>query len=438
MLGAGTLAGVELLTKPEFGMACYGTLAFLIVMRALQQHSAKSIPKDVAATLPGIAICVSVIWWMVSLAGVEFITQENIVNWPTSYFMKTYGKMWLAKTGFALTSEALRNVFWHFLDFAMVLLLIYTLLWWKPKNRRANLLRVFLVLMVILFFVRAAVVSQSDSVKEDLLATFFFPEDMTLYVCVGALVAWWAWWASRRNSYRDFNPGLPILLTYSSLLAFRILTLMLPGDYCIYYNGPVVLCFLLLLRLLIPRKRHSQRFIFLGELLLCIGCLSVVAMYASREEAFAKQYVPLVTPRGTVMTGETQRDNYLAAIQFMREQASHGKSVLSIPEDTSLYFLSETYCPTRAYAFIPGIVAPGKMTDEVIRDIERKPVDYLLWSNRTFFEFGVPIFGKHFDQRLGDYLRAHYRPIGHLRPLTARYWEWTVVVWERIPEKDSH
>jgi hypothetical protein len=34
-------------------------------------------------------VCAGVIWWMVSIRGVSFITQENIMSWPSSFFMKT-------------------------------------------------------------------------------------------------------------------------------------------------------------------------------------------------------------------------------------------------------------------------------------------------------------------------------------------------------------
>jgi hypothetical protein len=128
-------------------------------------------------------------------------------------------------------------------------------------------------------------------------------------------------------------------------------------------------------------------------------------------------------------------ENYKAAIQFMKEKAALGQSVLSVPEDTSLYFLSGVDCPIRVFSFTPGVLAPGKMTDETIREIGQKPVDYILWSNRSFKEFGVPVFGEDFDREVGDYLKSHYRPIGPLipgtNPSTKDDPEWTAVVWLR-------
>jgi hypothetical protein len=123
---------------------------------------------------------------------------------------------------------------------------------------------------------------------------------------------------------------------------------------------------------------------------------------------------------------------YRAAIAFMKDAASRGDSVLSVPEDTSLYFLSSTHCPTRVYAFTPGLLAPGKMTQELTREIDSGPVRYVLWSNRIFPEYGAPSFGVDYDRTLGEYLKTHYR---FLRPLVpgAPFSDWTAGVWERKP-----
>jgi hypothetical protein len=157
--------------------------------------------------------------------------------------------------------------------------------------------------------------------------------------------------------------------------------------------------------------------------------LLVVFLVSRHIEERSNEYVAFYTNRGLIRTTPHMKHSYEAAIQFMKSKAAKGESVLSVPEDTSLYFLSDTQCPTRIFQFSPGAVAPGKVSDEVIQEIDRAPVQYLIWSNRKFEEFGVPIFGQDFDRPLGDYLRSHYRPIGPLVPdLGAR---WAAEIWER-------
>jgi hypothetical protein len=165
--------------------------------------------------------------------------------------------------------------------------------------------------------------------------------------------------------------------------------------------------------------------------------LTPVFFYARNNEAVADDFVALSTDRGTIRVSRHMAESYTAAIHFMIEKAARGQSVLSVPEDTSLYFLSGTVCPTRVFSFTPGVLAPGKMTNDTIQEIDRKPVDYLLWSNREFPEFGVPIFGENFDREVGDYLKSHYRPMGPLIPNTDQDREWTAFVWVRKSEAES-
>ncbi len=137
MLAAGTAAAVALLLKPEFGVACYCTLAVLIAVRAFSLRSARRIAWDVAAVLPGVVLCGLVIRWMVSIAGAAFITQENIMSWPTNYFMRAYGKEWLEMTGFTITVAAFHDAMWRAVPVAFVMLVLACLLWWRRSMRAA-------------------------------------------------------------------------------------------------------------------------------------------------------------------------------------------------------------------------------------------------------------------------------------------------------------
>jgi hypothetical protein len=416
MLGSGIAAAVAVLLKLEFGAACYATLVPLIALRAIDQRSWKSVAKDVLAVLPGVAACALVIMWMVSIRGVEFITQENIMSWPTAYFMKTYGKMWLAGTGFSLTGAAFLGSMFRAMPVAAVVLVAWCLLWWKRSDRTANIIRMATVLALVLYIFGTDISRRPFShtthtpstnealflvipmialalvifsvvywkrwdrpailmrlmmvlafilyvVKSDdflsalrfplkvLLSAIFFPQDMVLYVMLACCIAWLGLW-SRRNGNVCRKAAIPLLLTFSSLLAFRLLMKMAAGGYPIYYNGPVVLSFLLVAFWIIPRSGRSRWFIFVGELAICLGCLISVGLHTTQTESEAKDFVPLTVARGTIRVSKHMAKNYTAALQFMKDKASQGESILSVPEDTSLYFLSETICQ-RAFTCLP-------------------------------------------------------------------------------------
>jgi hypothetical protein len=301
MFAAGTTAAVALLLKPEYGMACYLTLALLVGLRALRQRSRRSIALDLLAILPGVAICLAVISWMVSIRGAEFITQENIVSWPTSYFMKNYGQMWLAGHGFALTPSALGGALRRSLFPAGVVLELYWLFKWKRTDTTAVLMRFTLFLGLIAYYVFFLGLSPQKMVD-----ALVFPQDMVLYVAIAAAAAWWSFW---RQSAEQYRPAVPIVLTFSGLLAFRILFLMRAADYPIYYNGPVILCFLLLVRALLQQIGHRQWQISLGELLICLLCASSAAISARNVTDDATEFFPLVTERGTIRIQQHLKDN---------------------------------------------------------------------------------------------------------------------------------
>ncbi len=432
MLGAGTVAALALLLKLEFGIACYGTLALLVAARGFMSRSWAFLAKDVAAVFPGMVLCGVVIRWMVSIGGVEFITQENMMSWPTTYFMRTYGKSWLERNGFTVSGAALLDAFYRAVPVAAVILVLCVLLRWRRSDMRSWLSRALMVLALALYFIKNNyfLLSMKQSVTL-WLSTIFFPQDMVLYVILGAIASWcYFWW--RPSDARRL--AISLLLTCSGLLAFRTLMKMRSGGYSIYYNGPVVLSFLLLVCLIIPRSNRTRRFVLLAESVLCLACLTPVWSYTRANEAEARDFVPLVTARGTVRVSKHMVESYTAAIQFMKEKAERGESVLSVPEDTSLYFLSGVDCPTRVFAFTPGLVSPGKMADELIQEIGQKRVRYLLWSNREFPEYGAARFGIDFNPELGDYFKANFHRGEQLAPGPEDSHVRNFVVWERNSE----
>jgi hypothetical protein len=420
---AASCAAIALLLKVEFGVACYAALCLIVVTSAIVQRSWRVVLTSAIAALPGLLACALVIRWMISIAGASFITQENIMSWPTHYFMRTYGKIWLEKTGVSLSPAAIGQAAERAVFFAGFIALVYLTFWMKRVDAKSVLLRLGLLAALIVY---GTLLGWHPL---GLLAGGLFPRDMVLYVCVATIGALWFFWRSPSPA----AASMAILLAFSGLLASRLLLKMVPGGYPIYYNGPVVLAFLMLLRPIVPRRDQPRRIIVRSELLLGMGCIAVVALNAVSLTADRSDLVQLITKRGSILVPTQVAANYKAGIAFIEEKNRGGELVLSVPEDVSLYFLSGQDSPTRLFQFSPGVVAPGKMTDGVIAEIEKQSVRYLLWSNRTYADYGTTTFGKDFNQDLGGYLTSHYREVGPLVPHSDLDWETKFNVWERRP-----
>jgi hypothetical protein len=398
LFSAGTVAAAAFILKLEFGAACYATLALLIALRCFQRRSWQPLFPGILAVLPGITACIAVIWWMVSIRGVDFITQENLMSWPTSYFVKTYGRMWFATTGLSIDGMAIALASVRTMLLVLVGLRSFRFLR-STKRHPALILEVAALTVIALAFVLRFLPTWA----QDAFRWIFFPQDTVLYVAIAALTICWYLW---RNPGSQKAAGVMILFSFSALLAARILLGMKPSGYPMYYSGPAILSFLLIAPALFPRQH-----IFGARMLICVGFVCAAALHSATLPG-GGNLVPLATDRGTIRVSKNVAANYQIAIAFMKEKAALGQPVMSIPEDTSLY------------------LAPGKMTKEVIGEIEHAHVRYLIWSNRIFPEYGVPTFGWDYDRTMGDYFKAHYR---FLRPLsaTAPFWDWNGGIWER-------
>jgi len=428
MFGAATAAAFGLLLKLEFGVACYASYILLMAARSFRERSWRRLLGDTAAILPGSVLCIAVIGWMVSIRGVEFITQENLASWPTNFFMRKYGRFWLDVTGFGLNREAFLGAMFRTIVFAAVAFLFYSILRYGRLQGTSVFWRAGFVVAVL-----ACVVMFLPENAKTLFCWLFFPQDMVLYIGLVAILLWWYFLLRHPAEGRTLQ--LAILFSFSVLLAFRILFGTRPEGYPIFYNGPAVLAFLLMLPpLIIPWRRQSLRFgLRHAQLLVCFACLAAVVL--STKPFTSRPSVPLHTARGTVRVSEHMAAAYQAAITFMSDQAAKGESVLSVPEDTSLYFLSATHCPTRLFALAPGVLVPGKMTEEFIHELARRPARYLIWSNRDFPQYHYPLFDADPARIVCEhYLKTHYRPV---RPLLKDGAGWNATIWERKAEVDA-
>jgi len=188
----------------------------------------------------------------------------------------------------------------------------------------------------------------------------------------------------------------------------------------------------LLFSIAIPAKGgRSDPRVQKAILLLCAAlCSWVTAQIYPDYREMRKRRVAFESKRGTIYLPETMLPAWAEAVDFMRDAKATGEAVMSIPEDTALYFFSGVVCPIRICIFTPGAVAPGHMTDEVIGQMEQAQIRYIIWSNRTFHEYGVPQFGVDFDMPIGEYIRGNYRPVREFgASKTPDVWHATL--WER-------
>ena len=427
VLTAASAAAAALLLKTEFGIGCAVAVFLLVTARALERRSFRWMSRDFLACLPGLIACAATIAWMISLRGSEFLLQENLMGLPGTWFQQRYGKIWLIQVVGSVSARSLAK------DGAALLLYLSVALF----IRKCRLgWRAFVVgFSGVLILVSIAYFNWDVHVlAQDLL----FPRTMVLlnllFVPLVLLIAW------HKTPAPGFT-GLLILQVGSAAIAARTLFGTRFDGYSIYFNGPVILTFLILMSLVafprIPGLNWRSRPAELLPFILVAMMAFLPTIGAVRR---GRRLEPLRTERGLIYLPPGMPGPYESAIRFMKTANERGEAVLSVPEDMSLYFFAGVHCPSRVFQFAPGVVAPGKMTNEVIAGIEARQVRWLIWSNRQFSEYQAAEFGKDFDQPLGEYFRSHFRPVTSLSaPKDEHRWlhgynglEWSAVIWERI------
>jgi len=419
---------VALLMKLEFGLACFGSLAVLQVGLILRQRSWHAALSNLSTVTPALLICTVVIAWMVSIGGVAFITQENFMSWPTSYFMQKYGQYWLRTHGYDLSLSQLQNVvaltvgfatFW--VGFRFWLLAVFRKLWFRAVGT-------VLGAGMIVFWTETPERLNSD------IAMLVFPPPMVFMVALAVPLAGFLFWRSRWCARRLASL---VLMIFGPLLAFRILFGMVSIHYAIYYNGPVLVAFFVLLLAIAIPGGHVQNDVGVrrARWFVCAAvCGWVTLLAVPRYFDLRIGRVAFESERGTIYVPETTLPAWADAVYFMRQAKQSDQAVMSIPEDTALYFFAGVVSPTRVFAFTPGTLSPGPMTAKTIAEIERVRVRYVIWSNRQFPEYGVSEFGVDFDVPFAEYIRNNYRPVREFSSIN-RPDVWQATLWERKPRQ---
>src|SRR5262249_49166370 len=245
---------------------------------------------------------------------VDFITQENFMSWPTSHFMQKYGQYWLRANGYNLSLPELQKVilltigfaaFWLGVRFGLASVL-------RKQWLRAVCIGGIVVLCTIAFCGETSQRLDSD------IAMLIFPRQMVFLVALVIPLAGYLFWHS---SLRARKLATLVVASFGPLLAFRILFGMNPWGYAIYYNGPVLLSFIvLLLAIAIPGSHvYDGPGVRRTKWFLCaVVCGWVTLLAVPRYFDLRNGRVALESERGTIYVRDATMPAWADALDFMQ------------------------------------------------------------------------------------------------------------------------
>ncbi len=429
-IAAGSVAGLMALTKVEFGLAAYACLAAALALRAFETKSLSASAKLLCAFLPGAILAAGIYGWYLHAAGADLLLGQNLSLLPGSHYQQHFAALWNRTTGLDLAQQALAlSIARGLAGFLGVAACIALASRFKWAGRLLPALA--LGLCLVHFFVsltgateRFTLWADRESIK--ILRPLFFNSGM-IWTCLllAALAC-----AGRRSRPAEFSSAV-LLAVIAAACGIRALTKITPWGYSMFFDVLVYLAWLVAL------CRASARFSVdltgaFGAMLAFVLCLSTLALTLERYPIRQRSY-PISSERGLLYASPELGRGFSQALAFLEAAKQASQSVVILPEDTSLYFLSGTLAPSRWYLVLPQVLAPGKATSDYLAELERANPRYILITDRSTTEFGLPVFGIDYGQRILAWVKQHYRvtrQIGDFEPV-AYPRAWGALVYER-------
>ncbi|MFZ0887344.1 MAG: hypothetical protein WA005_02730 [Candidatus Binataceae bacterium] len=416
------LAGLALACKQEFGLAGYIFLAVALTLRALKHRSFRLLSREVLFCIPGLAVGILIYAWFVWRLSWRFILQENFVG-PGSFFMRKFGSAYVARWGFRFVPRQV------LLTVAVAMLALgawfgIALLLRVCFRGRERALRGFNAVVVVasvgLWWLRTAAplpIRLAVSTAAQVAGHLTFPTG-TFWLACALLAVYFV--RTLRSNGGIYDLAAAALAVYALATGLRLMAWVEPWGYGIYYCGPLFLIFVLILTTLVGLRTRALSDLPALPLLNSIFTIEAGLLFFLWWPAPS---IPLParldTDLGAIYTRPEEAALFPRLAGFMKEQRRLGKRVLVLPEATMLYALSGTDAPSRYYELDPGLLSP-EGESKFISEIDRSGVDFILLTNRSYPEYGVPHFGIDYAQTIGRWIDQHYEAVGQFGNFSLR------------------
>jgi hypothetical protein len=235
---AGIAAGLALITKQEMGAACCLMLGFVVLVEAIRQGSARSIPRRALALAPGFLLAAVVYAVFFDLAGVKSILYENWQYTPGGYYLRSFGPRMNAQIGLRFVPSELLFLAVNSVTALAIWFLIGRV---ACRVRRSYFTLSVIVIAAILGFLHSC----SGKLGQAINLVWFqvlFPRG-SFFIGVGFLLYTLKELHRNRASRRlAAEAALGLLAVVSGI---RVLAETEPFGYSIFYTAPLFLVFLI-------------------------------------------------------------------------------------------------------------------------------------------------------------------------------------------------
>ncbi len=428
---AAFFAGLALLTKQEFGLACIVLLGFTVIAHAISGRSLHDLRRDFLWCFAGLSPALLVYGWFIWKLTAKVIFFDNWIATPGTYMMRTFGKRMMALQGFRFSP--------YELTFAACTVLLAIGSWYliaagdaaviSRLHLRSRLSVIAIVLVDVLLALTVRQFAGTSLFSINIFSEILFPSGLFLLGCLFTLQALWKWRGQLTLGLPAAEAALGI---YATVVSVRVMMNVSAGlwNYAVFYNVSLFLIFVVVTVRVVHRASQSLeqgcREWLVGGMVIVDVLLLFIALFP-RHGALS---TPLTTEYGTFYTQPDVAVLFPRIISFMKTHTHNGRDILVLPEPPSLYVFAGIQAPSRWYSLLPGYIDPGQ-EEEFIRDIVSNDVRYVLISNRGVREYGVGPFGAGYDRPIYGWIMANYEKVGQFGPLAGENRPYVMSVFVR-------
>jgi hypothetical protein len=421
---AGCIAGLEAINKIEFAPPAFLLLGAAILAGALRFRSPSLLAKGIASCLPGLLVCGAVYGWYIRASSLAFLFGENISILPSSYFMKTVGSQWVVITGLTSASITFR---WAAAGLLGPVVTAAAVRFAGISRLTAALSSVAAVLLAGLHFALApmeAFQKYTPYNPLNIAPVFFFNRGMAF--TSAALLVWIL--SKWRRGARPNDCGLLLLLTAGILMDGRTILQTQPKSFSMFYDPLVFIGYLVAVWKVagIFHVPASARLWTATAALLCTGLASLAAI---RYSPIHSRTFLISSPLGDIYTYPSTGRPFAQALAFLEHAKARSERFAVWPEEVALYYFSGATAPSRWWSLVPGTLPTGEITTRFLDDLDRQDVNYIALSNIRTPEYGVPIFGVHYNQQVYRWLEQNFQVVQTFGDFERA--PWAVQIWQR-------
>jgi hypothetical protein len=432
LLGAGAMAGLTGLTRPEFYGVAVGALGAYALVAYRREGRGRERGRGRAGTaawrlaLPALAIPAAVLGWFAWRVGASTLVSENL--WPAKFIAvgaKTE-RNWMPFTASSLAGLALRAAIYVGVVGALVKSAEALR---ASRSRSAGgaegasrsaggaggaalwpLLAVALAIAGTDGVLRAsgALSGQRAAIELEarhlMLGMSWLPA-LGLGMAAVAVVRLVRREDSPLGGSWPADAALMVVAGALGLRAYNAFTT--EASYAPYYAPPLVLV-LAIAHARLAERRPAARGVAIGALgLLAVGFSAYALGGLYRHDDTAVR-----TPRGTFVTSAAAALALQGAVRAIDASTRPGERILTAPLDGGLYFMADRLPALRELSLLPALLAGRGEEEAAVMRLRREHVTRAVIGVRDFSPWGTPRFGVDYAPLLGSYLR---RSTGSIR-----------------------